>query len=50
MEREQAERKDAESSVNALKRQYNSVKDKCQKVDIEIQQVKGSIDALRQGR
>ncbi|KIJ45189.1 hypothetical protein M422DRAFT_30037 [Sphaerobolus stellatus SS14] len=50
MEREQAERKDAESSVNALRRQYNSAKDKSQKVDVEIQQVKVSIEALRHER
>ena len=49
LEREQTERKDSESSVGALKRQLASVKDKCNKVDIEIDQVKAAIIALRKG-
>ncbi|KAF8525088.1 chromosome segregation protein Spc25-domain-containing protein [Hysterangium stoloniferum] len=50
LEREQMERKDAESSVEALKRQLASVKEKCNKVDIEIEQVKGAIAVLRKER
>ncbi|KAF8508519.1 chromosome segregation protein Spc25-domain-containing protein [Gautieria morchelliformis] len=50
LEREQTERKDSESSVSALKRQLTSVKDKCNKVDIEIDQVKATIVALREER
>ena len=43
------ERKDSESSVSALKRQLASVKEKCGKVDLEIDQVKAAIGALRKG-
>lgn len=49
LEREQTERKDSESSVGALKRQLASVKEKCNKVDIEIDQAKATIGALRKG-
>ena len=49
LEREQTERKDSESSVSALKRQLASIKEKCNKVDIEIDQVKAAIAALRKG-
>ena len=49
LEREQTERKDSESSVGALKRQLASVKEKCNKVDIEIDQAKAAIAALRKG-
>lgn len=49
LEREQTERKDSESAVGALKRQLASIKEKCNKVDIEIDQVKAAIAALRKG-
>lgn len=49
MEREQSERKDSESSVNALKRQLASIKENCSKLDAEIEQAKASITTLRKG-
>jgi len=49
LEHEQTERKDSESSVSALKRQLASVKEKCSKVDMEIDQVKAAIAALHKG-
>jgi kinetochore protein Spc25, fungi type len=49
LEREQTERKDSESSVGALKRQLASIKENCNKVDIEIDQVKAAIATLRKG-
>ncbi|GJJ13816.1 hypothetical protein Clacol_008073 [Clathrus columnatus] len=50
LEKEQTERKDSESSVNTLKRQLALIKEKCGKVDLEIEQVKASVAALRKER
>ncbi|TDL22141.1 hypothetical protein BD410DRAFT_770657 [Rickenella mellea] len=47
LEQERAERKDAESSVSELKRQFNSLKEKCASVDVEIEQYRRDIAALR---
>ncbi|KZT42863.1 hypothetical protein SISSUDRAFT_1015463 [Sistotremastrum suecicum HHB10207 ss-3] len=47
LEQEQAERRDAESAVTALKRQLNAVRDKCASVDVEIEQYKANILTLR---
>lgn len=49
LEQEQAERRDAESAVAALKRQLNAVRDKCASVDVEIEQYKANILTLRSG-
>ncbi|EIW57096.1 uncharacterized protein TRAVEDRAFT_151731 [Trametes versicolor FP-101664 SS1] len=38
LDKEQEERKEAEASVAALRRQLNSVKDKCASLDVEIEQ------------
>lgn len=49
LEKEQSEQKDSESSVNALKRQLAAIKEKCSTVDVEIEQAKASVAALRKG-
>ncbi|KAF7428036.1 kinetochore-associated Ndc80 complex subunit spc25 [Pleurotus ostreatus] len=47
LEREQAERKEAELSVAALKRSLASLKEKCSTYDAEIQEYRALIDNLR---
>lgn len=49
LEREQAEKKDAESSVNELKRQFGSIKEKCSTADVEIEQYREEVESLRRG-
>lgn len=49
LEREQADRKDAESSVIELKRQLGSIKEKCSMADVEIEQYSEEVESLRRG-
>ena len=49
LERENAEKKEAESVVANLKRQFASVKEKTAVVDSEIDQYTTEIDVLRRG-
>lgn len=49
LEQEQLERRESEARVTALKRDLNSVREKCASVDVEIDQLKGSISILRSG-
>ncbi|KLO15900.1 hypothetical protein SCHPADRAFT_920100 [Schizopora paradoxa] len=47
LEKEQAEKKDSESSVNELKRQFGSIKEKCSTADVEIEQYREEVESLR---
>lgn len=49
LERENAERKDAESSVNELKRQFTSIKERCASAEVEIDQYRDEAKSLRRG-
>ena len=49
LEKEQAEKKEAESAVNELKRQFSAVKEKCTSVDAEIDQYTDEVNNLRKG-
>lgn len=49
LEKEAAERKEAEGSVNELKRQYSSVKEKTAIIDEEIEQSRDEVNRLLQG-
>lgn len=49
LEKEASERKEAEGSVNELKRQFSSVKEKTAMIDEEIQQCRDEVNRLLQG-
>ena len=49
LEKEAAERKEAEISVNELKRQFSAVKEKTAMIDEEIQQCRDEVTRLLQG-
>ena len=49
LEREQAEKREAESAVAELKRQFAFVKEKCATVDAEIEQYTDEVNNLRKG-
>lgn len=50
LEREQAERREAESAVSELKRQFAVIKEKCASVDVEIDQYTEEVNTLRRGQ
>lgn len=49
LEREQAEKREAESAVSELKRQFAAIKEKCASVDVEIDQYTEEVNSLRRG-
>lgn len=49
LEREHAEKKEAETVVSNLKRQFSSLKEKSSVVDVEIEQYSSEIANLRRG-
>ena len=49
LEREQAERREAESAVSDLKKQFSTIKEKCASVDVEIDQYTEEVNTLRRG-
>ena len=49
LEREQTEKREAESAVAELKRQFAFVKEKCTTVDAEIEQYTDEVNNLRKG-
>lgn len=49
IEREKEERKDAELSVGAFKRQLGSLREKCAAIDAEIEQYRAIGENLRRG-
>ncbi|THH10896.1 hypothetical protein EW145_g1029 [Phellinidium pouzarii] len=50
LEREQSERREAESAVSELKRQFATIKEKCASVDIEIDQYTDEINTFRRDK
>lgn len=49
LEKEQEERKEAEVSVAAFRRQLASIKEKCASLDAEIEQHRAIVQNLRRG-
>ncbi|KAL5485923.1 SPC25 [Sanghuangporus weigelae] len=50
LEKEQAEKREAESAVSELKRQFASIKEKCASVDAEIEQYTDEVNKLRKDK
>ena len=50
LEREKEERKDAELSVAAFKRQLTSLKERCSSIELEIEQYRAITTNLRRGQ
>ncbi|KAL5526654.1 SPC25 [Sanghuangporus sanghuang] len=50
LEKEQAEKREAESAVSELKRQFASIKEKCASVDAEIEQYTDEVNNLRKDK
>lgn len=49
LEREHEERKEAEASVAAFRRQLSSIKEKCALLDVEIEQRRAVVQNLQRG-
>lgn len=50
LKQEKEERKEMESSVNALKRRLASIKEKCASVDAEVEQYRSMVATLERGK
>ncbi|KAI5122527.1 hypothetical protein M0805_005254 [Coniferiporia weirii] len=50
LEREQNERRESETAVAELKRQFASIKEKCASVDVEIDQYTAEVNTLRKDK
>ena len=49
LEREQAERRDAEAAASEMKRQLAQLKEKIVSLDVEIEQYRAEVDSHRKG-
>ena len=49
LEREQAERRDAEAAASEMKRQLAQLKEKIVSMDVEIEQYRAEVDSHRKG-